>query len=325
MLADGEAAIEPTPVVRVKRGEVTEVTLRLKDAGSALISVRSDEGQAVNDVQVSLSRSREQDGTQSATSGEENAPLIYMARALGAGRFGVNPLPPGTYRVQVLPRGGVPGSTLPEVESSLQIGTAASAEIALQVSRSGRIEGRVIGAQGEPLANVQITASSIGEVEAKLGAHSNVSRPVLSDVDGQFTISGLTARGTYQLRAEEVGGTVLLSGPIAAGTRASLRMQAPASLSGTVVDEVGRPHGRYLVRVVNSDVQSEQTSSVLSGSGEFSFERVTPGKVTLILIEEHPDAAPMEHHLELAPGQARTQLKLVLPRRPEGATTQTDS
>jgi len=97
--------------------------------------------------------------------GVPTAPMLPPPRAVtdANGRFAADGLPPGTFHVDVQKAGYAPFSSPADPKPSMTITVAAGQSVenlTLTLRKGGAIAGRVLGAKGEPLANIGVVALS---------------------------------------------------------------------------------------------------------------------------------------------------------------------
>lgn len=237
---------------------------------------------------------------------DDDARLPFTATSQADGTFLIEKLPKGAYQlgaakdghlaayyVQAPPRWGVtsiivdPGAALTGLE--------------LRLPRTAAIEGTLLDAAGDPLAEHEVRVRAIGRASgaAIVSGTVGVAR---SDAKGRFTIDHLDA-GEYAIvvRPRAAPATVLfypgalkLSGArtltLARGERrrgVDLRVpRAPAAtIEGVVTYAGGSPPSRVEVQIFDADATlplGEDRSVETDASGKFAIASVPAGRFTLV-------------------------------------------
>src|SRR5262249_14231114 len=114
---------------------------------------------------------------------------------------------------------------------------APSSQTERSPSREGAITGRVIGAEGQPMANVGVYARQISE-------KNRATNSATSDNDGNFNLTGLSS-GAYVLSAYAPGYIAAESPYETAirriGENVTINIVKGGVISGRVTDETGEP------------------------------------------------------------------------------------
>lgn len=237
---------------------------------------------------------------------DDDARLPFTATSQEDGTFLIEKLPKGAYQlgaakeghlaayfVHAPPRWGV---------TSLIVDAGADVNgLELRLPRTAAIEGAVLDAAGEPLADHEVRVRAIGRAsgEAIVSGTVGVAR---TNAKGQFTIDHLDA-GEYAIvvRPRTPPATVLfypgalkLSGArtltLARGERrAGLELRVPrspaAAIEGVVSYAGGSPPARVEVQIFDADATlplGEDRSVETDGSGRFSIANVPAGRFTLV-------------------------------------------
>lgn len=136
-----------------------------------------------------------------ATTGHQ----VAQANSDSQGNFDVRGLPTGSYKVEFQPNGGEYLSEFHldalDIASATPVPVVVSETVVLEdtvLAPASKITGTVLGSDGLPLEEVRVTRIDVvdGVAEDSGGYHAE------TDVDGEFTISGLRA-GTYRLAFEK--------------------------------------------------------------------------------------------------------------------------
>jgi len=233
------------------------------------------------------------------------------ARALGStratvadrdGRFVVDDLIPGRYRIEVAHPGAEP---LRSDELVLAPGERRDVgKLALQPGFP--VTGRVVDESGTPIDGARVVVASGGTSAAAAGLVA------LTDAGGQFALA--LPVGSYRLAASASGrGTAQVAVDVAAGSSppalAIKLFRAEATLEGLIRDDGGRPLARARLAVWPADLldgaagAAPGASPIASGSadvgGHFVIAQLPAGDARLEV--QHPDY-PRSVHL-VTPGK----------------------
>lgn len=296
--ADGSEGRVRVTVDDTGGGNRDDLLIALEERGSIAGQVVDEDGQPVASVRV-----------KAILDSDDEAPVSLSAWRRGPtaltgqdGTFTIVGLRPGTHEleveddVDVLAWSGETRRQARRSEVAVTIrGRAAVTGVTLVVeSRNQRIAGVVRGPDGEPRADVWVTAArtSTGEDadhhndDDKAGQSGRTSsssrtaplggaaRPVLTDADGRFTVEGLH-KGIYRLRAESAKGTVRgqVLGIEAGRDDVEIRLQALSTLAGAVTDR-GNPVARYVIAI---DGPTPRRTQVANRDGRYRLGRLEPG------------------------------------------------
>ncbi len=285
--------------VRVElEGQRSSAELRLAESGVILVDVISHDGKPVDGLRID------------ARTMADDTPAVSSATALGAGRYRIAPLARGRYEVSA--NDGVNPGDAQGGESRTQVTLAAGAstKITLKLPAQVSLTGRVISEWGEPAANVWISARAADPAgEASTFAPHRAGKRALSDLDGNFELTGLSASAHFDVRADDPEGSSVMVRGIAAGARVELRLPAAARVRGVVVDERGQPVRSYYLRAFTNDTFTEHTESVMNANGVFELEGISPGHVSLSAVT---DKGRGEVPVALAAGQQVDGVRIVI-------------
>ena len=144
------------------------------------------------------------------------------------------------------------------------------------------IQGRVVGADGKPLAGAILEPSGYGEGGEEIwGVDARIEPMVITDRDGAFVFYLGKQYDSLFLEVEAPGLAPRVSGWLKRGKApVTLRMGTGASLTGTVVE----PSGKRLSGVVFEAVPTDEASKVWIGphcigtnlNGDFALPNVVP-------------------------------------------------
>ncbi|MBK6923094.1 MAG: carboxypeptidase regulatory-like domain-containing protein [Deltaproteobacteria bacterium] len=221
------------------------------------------------------------------------------------GRFIVRGVEPGRYDLMVEARAlplawATPDDPAsPSAPRDLEVDARGIEGLALQVeARDGVLRGSVVDEQGVPAADAWVTATREGETPFNRFTASSrertaeeaddtsmrrftrgfgAERPVLTDEQGHFEITGLRA-GTYALEAEgDKGGARVRVEGVALGSSTKLQLDALGVISGTV--RSSKPLEGLSVKL---EGPVSRTKSVRDKAGAFRFDRLDPGHYELV-------------------------------------------
>jgi len=293
---------DPVPFTVRPGDRALSVELRLRGRSHLLVRARGPRAEPVGDLDVSVTPV-EVDG---AVRG--NAQHAVVA---GPGEYRVGPLVAGMYRVQA--EDGV-NIALEPARGLVQVREGQDADLELAVpANDATLRGRVIGSDGEPVANAWVSISAegasgglvVGELQAGAGR-------ALSDSEGNFTATGLRPRDSYVVTATHEGDADAVQRGVKPGTPVALRLGATGSISGIVVDESGAPASVLAVAARASDGSSPRIARML-GPGQFAIDDVAAGHVSLSAVA--PDGFA-EEMLTLRQHEHLSSARLVLRKHP---------
>jgi hypothetical protein len=218
-----------------------------------------------------------------------------VARTDAAGRFAVDDLIPGRYRIEVAHAGAEPMRT-----DELVLAPGERRELGTLSLRDGfPVEGRVVDDGGGPIegARVAVAGGAAGDSVAGLYA--------LTDSAGHFSIS--VPAGSYQLAASASGhGAARAAVEIEAGrSPASVEMRltrAEGAVEGLVRDTAGRPLARARLLAWPREAMagaSPLASTSADVGGHFRLVDLPAGELRVEV--QHPDYPPTK--LPITPGQ----------------------
>ncbi len=216
------------------------------------------------------------------------------------------PVQPGAYHVFAAVDWTHP------IEPGVDVTVAAGqrATVRLQVpAQDGAIQGTVVDPSGAAITDAVVTATPAGGLfdgGFTLGWNEH---PVLTAADGTFALRGL-GPGTYTVQAARPGTPVAIERGVALGATVTLTIATPASVTGTVTYADGTTPREFLVAVRDDAGTFYARDAFLGTRGAFHLAQVASGPLTLSVLD--PDRGFLEVTLALAPGEARTDLALVL-------------
>jgi hypothetical protein len=184
------------------------------------------------------------------------------------------------YKIEVAKHG-----YLPFRQPTIAITERGNAYLKAMISRGGSISGRVVGSEGQPLAGVAV---GLQAKDSKLNPEG-LTQSMLSDSDwavsdsnGKFSGSGLSAKSTYALRAQLAPNIFVESKEHQINDFVVLKMPSVLHLTGAVVRADGLPAAGAQVglweahkpsvrtgRVYRAAAQADGRFELLVESGEF--------------------------------------------------------
>jgi len=260
-----------------------DVKLRKGSALKGKVTRKSDQKALSGARVIAIPRSSWGGGAQeNATTGED-------------GTYKIENLAPGEYAIQVMAEGcfqpdfpsrwraGRAGTKLDDKwKVKIPLG-AEETEKDLELEVGGEISGWVEDNAGERVAGVTIRVSGVSN-----------QLPVLSDKEGEFTISGIKGGNRIYVYAYAPGRWAKSDPPVSvtAGGKAEgvvLRLKATIKVTGVVELSDGRPPEGGTVRVVNGDPRKNKWLLNSGGKrvpvgpdGSFEVEGITPGMISVI-------------------------------------------
>ena len=258
----------------------------------------------------------------------------YGALTNGEGKFTIAPLPPGKYSVTVDRIGFVPPVNLPPGTTTVSIEAGDKKEdVNLKLTPTGTVTGRILGVDGEPMANAEVRAEG-----------SRDTRQTNTDEQGRYRLGGLHP-GKYRIRskpqqqffANEIRtdgsrevhyAATYYPDSTARATSRTIDVPPAAQLSGIDIQLVSTPVVSVSGKVIDMPAGKMRTAihvipegemnfgegpqNIVKADGSFTVSPVDPGKYTLVAVtfgqgQRPVQSAPLEvdvaganiEHLEL--------------------------
>ncbi|HEX6202470.1 MAG TPA: carboxypeptidase-like regulatory domain-containing protein, partial [Thermoanaerobaculia bacterium] len=237
------------------------------------------------------------------------------------GRFAVEHLLPGRYDLLVTASGHaplrVPGVEVPAPPEDGDLGT-------VSLEPGAEITGRVVDAEGRPLAGVEIRRFERDALYGRLALPgADEAAPLTTAEDGRFVIADLAAGAVVDLMFDAPGYTQeTVSGVTAPPERPlTVELTATAIVAGRVVDGFGDGLAGITVQAMPDEAgpggrrrfDARVAFARTDDDGRFEIENVPPGAVRLAA--SGGGFRPGEASgIELAPGERRDGVRIELQR-----------
>ncbi|NUM55395.1 MAG: carboxypeptidase regulatory-like domain-containing protein [Candidatus Hydrogenedentes bacterium] len=228
------------------------------------------------------------------------------------GLYTITGLPSGSYTIYVTEAEGyvaddynkrqiisvTAGQSIEDVDFTLESGTS--------------IAGRVVDEAGEPVPQARVSVAA-----KRGGRYANAE----SDVNGLFTVMGVTVASELFVRAEKkglvskpVGPFDTSSGPVGDVT---ITVVKEATISGVVVDESGKPIPKAQVIPYRVEKENQGFGSPVERSnekGEFKLGRLAEGEYQLqaVIGDGSWMRNPNEEIIRVASGEEKTGVRVVV-------------
>ena len=242
----------------------------------------------------------------------------YFTRSDAAGQFAVEGLLPGKFDLAVQAPGFALASrrqvAIPAGEKDFDLG-------AIALGRGISIAGIVLDREGRPVAAAAVHVQT-QETLLERGGIRQERGEASTGADGRFVVTGLSRGPTFVLRVERDGfasRTVTeVKPPLAEPLRIAL---SPASrLAGFVVDDAGAPvpaarigtRGEITLTLLMTSPSTAFPSVTADDDGHFELRDAPTGKLTVSV--RAAGFLPASLPVEIAPGQSRDDLRVVLRR-----------
>ncbi|PRP99672.1 carboxypeptidase-like regulatory domain-containing protein [Enhygromyxa salina] len=289
----------PAPV-EVVLGEQDIDGLRIEAPTPTELAGRviDDAGAAVPDITVTVYSSNASVDTRSDDDGR------FVFPNLGAGHL------------RVVANDGRWQLDLAETEVDLE--ASVRAEIELVVPRGdGVIRGRVVDEGGTPLDDAFISIERQLEVldhapeRGKLSYSAAKGRPVLSEADGSFELTGLP-KGLFTVWAKQKQGGEAVRADLRPGAQIELVIDTVGSLAGVVVADASAGEFTFTITAKLADGTLEERDQWTNKDGRWRLDQLPPGRYEVTVVSDAGDGALA---VELAAGQALEDLRIELQGR----------
>lgn len=224
--------------VETKAGTTVTKDIVLEDGGTLTGTVVDDKGKPVPNVTINANALVDRDFMRWGEAPNKSD---------STGAFTITGLRPGEYRVTAsrgwfdsLRKPGTNDDDKQGEKTTIEAGKTSTVKLVVE-SQGGTIKGVVLDVDGKPVSDAFI--SNARESDAAGANESQVQgtrwgwgeeKPVLTNVDGTFTLTQL-APGNYTLRAYRKGGGEALLEHVAVGTsNAKMQIKPTGSIEGTV-------------------------------------------------------------------------------------------
>lgn len=274
--ADAYPSTFDGPEVTVDDGGVAEIDIELSAGGSISGLVVDDGGAPVGSVSV-IAR-----GDSWSWSGNTRT------QTRDDGTFTIEGIAPGKYRV-IATRGWFsqlrsPGTTDDDLQGeSVSVEAGEIAEVKLVVEdQSAEIRGRVLDESGQPVTDAFVTTSRETDSARGSGWSTRAVRwqfsrqPILTDLDGNFTVTGLSP-GNYTVRAYRRGGGEALARHVKTGGEVTLTIPAASSISGKVVIAGGAAPDQFDIQILDEKTGYSRSEGFFRTAGTFSMTDLPAG------------------------------------------------
>jgi hypothetical protein len=214
------------------------------------------------------------------------------------------PVQPGAYHVHAAVDWSHP--IAPGVDVTVAAGQRVNVQVKVP-AQDGMIKGKVVDASGAAVTDAVVTASvPSGFFDDGFTIGWN-EHPVLTAADGTFTLTGL-GPGGYTVKASRPGAPIASQKGVSPGSSVTLTIITPTSIAGTVAYPDGK-HPRELAVVVRGEGFYRE-EEFLGTNGVFRLDQIASGPLSLAVTD--PDRGFGAQKLTLSPGEARTDVALVL-------------
>ncbi|MCI0587782.1 MAG: carboxypeptidase-like regulatory domain-containing protein [Planctomycetes bacterium] len=277
---DGLLAKDPEPLVEVKGGEETSVTLVLTAGRHVAGRVVDEAGRPVGGATVTARPDWR--SARGAGGAMRRTPFSQRAETGPDGSFRLTGLGEGPYEIV---------ASRPEVATAERRNVAEDLEdLEIVLPGPTGVAGTVEdAASGSPVRRFTILLHRIERSAGSIGRSSEGSRAFL-DEEGRFRFAGLRP-GEYGVASRaggfvegQVEGIEVAAGGIRDGLR--IRMERAAAVRGKVVTVAGDPVAEALVEVGEDGMFGETTTTETAPDGSFELLGLKPGEIRLAVKHE---------------------------------------
>ncbi len=238
------------------------------------------------------------------------------------GAFTIDSLRPGDYRVTArrgwsdqLKKPGTTDDAKQGEKTTIVAAQTATVRLVVE-AQTGVIKGTVVAPDGTPVSDAFLSTAresdAAGAQSSSMGATrgwgwGDSHKPVLTSVDGTFTISNLSP-GKYTLRAYRKGGGEAIAEHVAVGTTTKLEIKDTGSIVGVVTRD-GAPLDEITVAVEDLKTGFERSETFFRTDGRFTLKDLPAGHFHLTASAE---GGKKKIELDLAHTEAKTGVTLKL-------------
>jgi protocatechuate 3,4-dioxygenase beta subunit len=288
--ADAPGFLDRPDPIEIELGETgaPATDISLERGGTIRGTVADQRGEPVPGASVRVTNSR------------------WSAQASTAddGSFELEGAKPGDHRV-VANKGWrdelrAPGSTddsIPGTPVTVVAGEVVEVDLVVE-TQDGTISGRVVDADGGPVADAFIDHSRESDSAAAAAGRSRQSvrwgswgrQAILTDTDGAFTLDEL-ADGNYTIRAyRKGGGEAIIEGIAVGSTSVQLQIAETGSIGGVVVFTGGGAPDNFSV-TLNDKIQGTwRSDTFFKTEGKFTISELPPGTYEVAVTADAGDA-----------------------------------
>lgn len=205
----------------------------------------------------------------------------FRVEAGRSGWFHLDALPRGSHTISVEAPGFAPvrvGVEVPGNGPTVNLGD-------IRLESGITIRGHVRDETGQPIADAMVSASPLAGVRTAQGAEGR------SQTDGSYVLAGLSRIG-YSVGVSASGFASAVRRMEAGTDDADFALVRAGIITGTVIDDAGRPIDSFQVaaQAAESSERWPSSESGATGEGRFSLEDLPQG--TYVLTVSAPDRAP---------------------------------
>lgn len=235
---------------------------------------------------------------------------VVFGVPLGKGAFVLQPLVPGSYRVEVDDGVNPPHFIDGSRSGVLRLRAGERREAVATLACAAELSGVVSDAQGWPMADAWVTIKPEADVDEEFaeGRLSPKAR-ILAGEDGRFAFEGVCATGRYRLTAEHPEGGAVVVRHVDVGTNHRLTLLEPGTVVGGVVFSDGAPVENFALSLRHFALGTTRLEQVHSRDGFFEVQGFPAGEVEL---QAHSAGLTSYAQLTVPPGGASARLRLTL-------------
>jgi protocatechuate 3,4-dioxygenase beta subunit len=287
--------------VELETGKTTATKIVMSSGGTIEGVVVDEDGQPVKGAQVHSTNPKK----------PFDWNMFSGGRTADDGQFVLKGLAPGTYRVSVNDM-RAPGKTDDDVQGKkVEVTSGGTSKVKLVVeSQKETIVGQVLS-NGEPLGDAYVSATRESD---RAGAQPGggwrnfwgEDKPVLTDMEGRFTIKNLS-KGKYTVKAYRKGGGSIVQESVVAGSEVTLEIKDTGSIAGKVVGKKVPPV--FSIAVLDAKAGFSRQERFVGTEGEFAMMDLPPGDYT---VSVQTGMGRASEEVELKSGEEKRDLELKL-------------